>query len=114
MKRVEALVRPERLEAVRLALNEAGVTGLHIVNVVGRGEIGPQERRAGRAGETVLVDMLPKAKLETIVSDENVEVAIEVIREHSMTGDLGDGLIFVSDVEQSISIRTGETGSEAL
>jgi nitrogen regulatory protein P-II 1 len=114
MKRVEALVRPERLEAVKIALNEAGVSGLHVVNVVGRGEIPPQEQRAGRAGETVLIDMLPKAKLETVVSDENVEAVIEVIREHSMTGDLGDGLIFVSDVEQSVRIRTGETGPETL
>lgn len=114
MKRVEALIRPERLEAVKVALSEAGVTGLNVHTVVGHGEMAPEERRAGRAGETVLVDMLPKVKLDTVVSDWNVENVIAVIREHGGTGDLGDGLIFVSDIEEAISIRTGERGNETL
>ena len=112
MKRVEALIRPERLEAVKIALSEAEVTGLNVSNVVGRGEMPPEERRAGRAGETVLVELLPKLKLETIVSDWNVENVIAVIREHGGVGDLGDGLIFVSDVEEAVSIRTGERGND--
>jgi nitrogen regulatory protein P-II 1 len=114
MKRVEALIRPERLEQVKVALSEAGVTGLHVLNVIGRGEIPPQEQRAGRAGETVLVDLLPKVKLETIVSDGNVENVIAVIREHGAVGDLGDGLIFVSDVQDAVRIRTGERGNATL
>ncbi len=114
MKRVEALIRPERLEAVKIALSEAEVTGLNVSTVVGRGEMPPEERRAGRAGETVLVDLLPKLKLETIVSDWNVENVIEVIREHGGIGDLGDGLIFVSDIGEAISIRTGERGNDTL
>lgn len=114
MKRVEALIRPERLEPVKLALSEAGVTGLHVIHVVGRGELPPQAQRVGRAGETVRVDLLPKVKLETIVSDGNVENVIGVIREHAAIGDLGDGLIFVSDVEDAIRIRTGERGSNTL
>ena len=95
MKRVEALIRPERLEPVKIALSEAGITGLNVSNVVGRGEMPPEERRAGRAGEMVLVDLLPKLKLETVVSVSNVENVIAVIREHCAGGDLGDGLIFV-------------------
>ena len=114
MKRVEALIRPESLEPVKIALSEAGITGLNVSNVVGRGEMPPQEIRAGRAGEMVLVDLLPKVKLETVVSDSNVENIIAVIREHGAVGDLGDGLIFVSDVEDAISIRTGERGNDTL
>lgn len=114
MKRIEALIRPERLEAVKLALSEAEVTGLHVLNVVGRGELPPQAQRAGRAGETVMVDLLPKVKLETIVSDRNVENVIAAIREHGAVGDIGDGLIFVSDVEDAVRIRTGERGNDTL
>ncbi len=108
------MIRPERLEPVKIALSEAGVTGLNVSTVVGRGELAPQEVRAGRAGETVLVDLLPKVKLETVFSDSNVENVIAVIREHGAVGDLGDGLIFVSDVEDAIGIRTGEHGNETL
>jgi nitrogen regulatory protein P-II 1 len=114
MKRVEALIRPERLEPVKIGLSEAGVTGLSVSTVVGRGELPPEERRAGRAGETVFVDMLPKLKLEAIVPDGNVENVIAVIREHAGVGDLGDGLVFVSEIEDAISIRTGERGSDSL
>ena len=108
------MIRPERLEPVKIALSEAGVTGLNVSTVVGRGELAPQEVRAGRAGETVLVDLLPKVKLGTVFSDSNVENVIAVIREHDAVGDLGDGLIFVSDVEDAIGIRTGEHGNETL
>ncbi len=114
MKRIEALIRPERLEPVKVALSEAGITGLHVTNVVGRGELPPQPQRVGRGGETVLIDMLPKLKLETIVSEGNVENVIAVIREHGAKDDLGDGLIFVSSVEDAIHIRTGDRGSKAL
>ena len=101
------MIGQERLEPVKIALSEAGVTGLNVSTVVGRGELAPQEVRAGRAGETVLVDLLPKVKLETVFSDSNVE-------KHGAVGDLGDGLIFVSDVEDAIGIRTGEHGNETL
>ena len=113
MKKIEAIIRPEKLEPVKLALIEAGVTGLHVEQVVGHGN----QRgvvHSSRGGESYVIDMLPKVKLDTVVSDWNVENVIAVIREHGAVGDLGDGLIFVSDIEEAISIRTGERGNETL
>lgn len=114
MKRIEALIRPERLEPVKVALAAAGITGMHVSNVVGRGELPPEVRHAGRTGQTVTIDLLPKVKLETVVAAVNAEDVIAVIREHAAAGDIGDGLIFVSDIEDSIRIRTGERGPDTL
>ncbi len=113
MKKIEAIIRPERLTAVKDALAEAGFSGLNAVQVMGRGvQRGIVHR--GRGGGTVVVDMLPKTKVEVVLRDEDVEKAIEIIIESARTGEIGDGKIFVSDVSQVIRVRTGERGVTAI
>ena len=113
MNKVEAIVRPERLEQVKDALAAAGFVGLNIVNVTGRG-VQKGIVHSGRGGEEYRVDMLPKSKIELVVSDPNTEKAIDVIVDAARTGSIGDGKIFVSPVSQAIRVRTGERGDEAL
>jgi len=113
MNKIEAIVRPERLEAVKEALAEAGFVGLNIVNVVGRG-VQKGIVHTGRGGEEYRVDMLPKAKIELVVSDANTEKAVATIVEASRTGSIGDGKIFISPVSDAIRVRTGERGDAAI
>ncbi len=113
MNKVEAIVRPERLEQVKDALAAAGFVGLNIVNVTGRG-VQKGIVHSGRGGEEYRVDMLPKSKIELVVSDPNTEKAIDIIVDAARTGWIGDGKIFVSPVSQAIRVRTGERGDEAL
>ena len=113
MNKVEAIVRPERLEQVKDALAAAGFVGLNIVNVTGRG-VQKGIVHSGRGGEEYRVDMLPKSKIELVVSDPNTEKAIDIIVDAARTGSIGDGKIFVSPVSQAIRVRTGERGGEAL
>ncbi len=113
MNKVEAIVRPERLEQVKDALAAAGFVGLNIVNVTGRG-VQKGIVHSGRGGEEYRVDMLPKSKIELVVSDSNTEKALDIIVEAARTGSIGDGKIFVSPVSQAIRVRTGERGDEAL
>jgi nitrogen regulatory protein P-II 1 len=106
MKLVMAIIKPERLDGVKSSLEEAGFFGLTITEVQGRGEqkgISLQYR-----GGTILVDLIPKVKIETIVNDNQVETVIEAIKKVAFTGKIGDGRIFVLPVEESIKIRTGE------
>ena len=113
MKKIEAIIRPERLEQVKVALVEAGITGLHVENVVGHGN----QRgviHTGRGGETYVIDMLPKVKLVTVISDYNVERVIDLVVQHARTGNIGDGKIFVSDVIDAVRVRTGERGNVVL
>ena len=113
MKKIEAIIRPERLEAVKVALVEAGITGLHVENVVGHGN----QRgviHSGRGGGSYVIDMLPKVKLVTVISDHNVERVIAAIIEHARTGNIGDGKIFISDIADAIRVRTGERGNAVL
>lgn len=113
MKKVEAIIRPEKLEPVKIALIDAGVTGLHVENVVGHGN----QRgvvHSSRGGESYVIDMLPKVKLTTVVSDWNVENVIKIVLEKAATGNIGDGKIFVSDVLKVVRIRTGEEDLEAI
>ena len=113
MKKVEAIIRPERLEPVKLALVEAGVTGLHVENVVGHGH----QRgviHSGRGGEQYVIDMLPKVKLVTVVNDGQVDDVIKIVVENAQTGNIGDGKIFISEVTEAVRVRTGERGAEAL
>ncbi len=112
MKKIEAVIKPFKLDEVREALAEVGVEGMTVSEVKGFG------RQKGHTeiyrGSEYTVDFLPKIKLEIVVPDENTEKSIEAISKSANTGKIGDGKIFVSEIEQAIRIRTGETGPEAL
>ena len=113
MNKVEAIIRPERLEAVKEALAAAGFIGLNIVNVTGRG-VQKGIVHTGRGGEEYRVDTLPKSKIELVVRDSDTEKVVDVIIQFSRTGSIGDGKIFISPVSEAIRVRTGERGESAL
>ncbi len=116
MKKIEAIIRPESLEPVKRKLIEGGITGLHVERVVGHGYQGGVVQ-AGRGGQFYVVDMIPKVKIITVISDFNVEPAINAIIEGARSegdGRTGDGKIFVTDVEEAVRVRTGERGREVL
>jgi nitrogen regulatory protein P-II 2 len=112
MKLITAIIKPFRLDDVRNALNEEGVHGMTVIEVKGFG------RQRGHTelyrGAEYVVDFLPKSKIEVAVDDGRVEQVIEAIIKVAKTGKVGDGKIFVTNLEQSIRIRTGETGDDAL
>jgi nitrogen regulatory protein PII len=112
MKKVEAIIKPFKLDEVREALSEIGVTGLTVTEVKGFG------RQKGHTelyrGAEYVVDFLPKVKVEVIISDTLVERAIEAVVMAARTGKIGDGKIFVTTVEQVVRIRTGESGEAAV
>ena len=112
MKKIEAIIKPFKLDEVKEALQDVGVQGLSVIEVKGFG------RQKGHTelyrGAEYVVDFLPKVKIEVILDDDQVDGAIEAIIEAAKTEKIGDGKIFVSTVEQAIRIRTGETGSDAL
>ena len=113
MKKIEAIVRPEKLDEVKHALAENGYIGLNIVGVTGRG-VQKGIVHAGRGGETYSVDMLPKVKIEVVVTDKNCDDVINIIVKAARTGNIGDGKIFVLPVERAIRVRTGERDDEAV
>ena len=112
MKKIEAIIKPFKLEDVKDALTEAGITGMTVTDVKGYG------RQQGHSelyrGAEYIVDFLAKTKIELIVNDEEVENVVKLISESAKTGKIGDGKIFVMPVEDVVRIRTGETGSEAV
>ena len=112
MKKIEAIIKPFKLDEVREALSEVGVSGLTVTEVKGFG------RQKGHTelyrGAEYVVDFLPKVKIELVVADNGVDAAIESIVKAARTGKIGDGKIFVSDLEQVVRIRTGETGEGAI
>ncbi len=112
MKMVTAIIKPFKLDDVREALHEVGIAGITVTEVKGFG------RQKGHTelyrGAEYKVDFLPKLKLETAVREDLLEQVIEAIQKAALTGKIGDGKIFVSSLEQTIRIRTGETGPEAL
>jgi nitrogen regulatory protein P-II 1 len=113
MKKIEAIIRPEKLNEVKSALDDLGFHGMNFIQVTGRGA----QRgivHQGRGGEAVTVDMLPKLKLEVVVSDIAVERVIDAIIQAARTGNIGDGKIFVSPIEEAIRVRTGERGEVAV
>jgi nitrogen regulatory protein P-II 1 len=113
MHKVEAIIRPEKLNDVKNALAQAGFVGLNVVHVTGRGvQKGIVHR--GRGGQTYEVDMLPKVKLEVVVRDEDVEKVIDIIVQAARTGHIGDGKIFVIPVAEAVRVRTGERGETAI
>ncbi|HXH82866.1 MAG TPA: P-II family nitrogen regulator [Candidatus Tectomicrobia bacterium] len=113
MKKIEAIIRPEKLDDVKHALSENGFIGLNIVGVTGRG-VQKGIVHAGRAGQAYSVDMLPKVKLETVVADKDAETVVGIIQKAAATGNIGDGKIFIIPVEEAIRVRTGERGDIAV
>jgi nitrogen regulatory protein P-II 1 len=111
-KKIEAIIREEKLEDVKSALNEIGIVGMNIFEVRGHGRQGGITL-SGRNG-SYRVDMLPRIQINIVISDHNVEKAVQTIRAAAETGKIGDGLIFIYPVEEVIRIRTGERGREAL
>ena len=113
MKKIEAIIRPEKLTLVKYSLSEAGFYGLNTTQVTGRGG----QRgivHTGRAGQSITVDMLPKIKLELVVKNSDVETVIDIIIESARTGEIGDGKIFIHPIEDTIRVRTGERGDAAV
>lgn len=112
MKEIVAIIRPEKLEDVKKALEELGCNGVTVVEVKGRGrQLGITE---SYRGSDYRIDLLPKTRLEIIINDEDVEKITESIVKTAQTGDIGDGKIFISPVEDVIRIRTGESGEKAV
>ena len=112
MKKIEAIIKPFKLDEVKDALQEANLQGITVLEAKGFG------RQKGHTelyrGAEYVVDFLPKVKLEIIVADDMLDTALEAIKSAAQTGRIGDGKIFVSDVAEAIRIRTGETGDEAI
>ena len=112
MKKIEAVIKPFKLDEVKEALQEIGVQGLSVIEAKGFG------RQKGHTelyrGAEYVVDFLPKVKIEVVIDDSLLDQAIEAIVSAAKTGKIGDGKIFVSDVAQAIRIRTGEEGADAL
>ena len=112
MKKIEAIIKPFKLDEVKEALQAVGIQGITVTEAKGFG------RQKGHTelyrGAEYVVDFLPKVKLETVVPDDLVQKAVDAIQTAARTGRIGDGKIFISSVEQAIRIRTGESGNEAL
>ncbi len=112
MKKIEAIIKPFKLDEVKEALQEAGIQGLSVTEVKGFG------RQKGHTelyrGAEYVVDFLPKVKIEVVLTDDMVDAAIAAIIAAARTDKIGDGKIFVSNVEQAIRIRTGKTGDDAV
>jgi nitrogen regulatory protein P-II 1 len=112
MKKIEAIIKPFKLDEVKEALQEAGIQGLSVTEVKGFG------RQKGHTelyrGAEYVVDFLPKVKIEVVLTDDMVDAAVAAIVAAARTDKIGDGKIFVSSIEQAIRIRTGETGDDAV
>ena len=112
MKKIEAIIKPFKLDEVKEALQEIGVQGLSVIEVKGFG------RQKGHTelyrGAEYIVDFLPKVKIEVVLEDDQLDSAINAIVEAAKTDKIGDGKIFVSSIDQALRIRTGETGVEAI
>jgi nitrogen regulatory protein P-II 1 len=112
MKKIEAIIKPFKLDEVKEALNEVGLKGITVLEAKGFG------RQKGHTelyrGAEYVVDFLPKVKIEVILEDSQVERAVEAIQQAAHTGKIGDGKIFITNVEEAIRIRTGERGPDAI
>ena len=112
MKQVAAIVRPEKLEVIKDALLSANICGMTISQVQGCGK--QHGWKEFYRGTEVMLNMVPKVKIEIVVQDQEVQPLVDLIVSHAQTGEIGDGKIFVFPVEQAVRIRTGEAGSDAL
>ncbi|MDE1174120.1 MAG: P-II family nitrogen regulator [Parvibaculaceae bacterium] len=112
MKKIEAIIKPFKLDEVKEALQEVGLQGITVTEAKGFG------RQKGHTelyrGAEYVVDFLPKVKIEVVLNDELVDAAVEAIQRAARTGRIGDGKIFISTVEEAIRIRTGESGNDAI
>lgn len=112
MKKVEAIIRPGKLEDIKEALNSYNINGLTISQVMGCGL--QKGRKEYYRGTEVTMNLLPKIKIETVIKDEYLDEVINIITKASKTGEVGDGKIFIYNVEETIRIRTGERGEKAV
>ena len=112
MKKIEAIIKPFKLDEVKEALQEIGLQGITVLEAKGFG------RQKGHTelyrGAEYVVDFLPKVKVEVVLADESLDAAVEAIQKAAKTGRIGDGKIFISTVDEAIRIRTGETGGDAI
>ncbi len=112
MKKIEAIIKPFKLDEVKEALQSIGITGMTVIEAKGFG------RQKGHTemyrGAEYIIDFLPKLKIELVIASDQVEAVVDAIKTTANTGKIGDGKIFVTGVEQAIRIRTGETGTNAL
>ncbi len=112
MKKIEAIIKPFKLDEIKEALQEVGLQGITVVEAKGFG------RQKGHTelyrGAEYVVDFLPKVKIEVVIEDSQLDAAVEAIQKAAHTGRIGDGKIFISTVEEAIRIRTGERGAEAI
>lgn len=112
MKKIEAIIKPFKLDDVKEALNEIGIHGMTVSEVKGYGR--QKGHKEVYRGAEYVVDFVPKIKIEIVVPEENLDEVVEKIQASASTGKIGDGKIFISSVEQVIRIRTGETGADAI
>ena len=112
MKQIECIIRPAKLEEVKEALGKYGIKGMTVTNVIGCGL--QQGKTEVYRGNTYTINLLPKVKLEVVVPDSSVDQIIDIIVENARTGEIGDGKIFISDLLNTVRIRTGETGEKAI
>jgi len=112
MTKIEAIIRPGKMDDVKEALDEIGIKGITVMNVMGAGK--QRGRTQYYRGQEYVVNLLDKTKLEIVVSDDIVEAAIEAITKAAFTGEIGDGKIFISKVSDVVRIRTGERGDVAI
>jgi nitrogen regulatory protein P-II 1 len=112
MKKIEAIIKPFKLDEVKDALSEVGVQGMTVTEVKGFGRTGG--KKEVYRGSAYVVDFVPKVKVEIIVPNDNLQQVVTVITEAARTGKIGDGKIFITPVDEVIRIRTGETGEDAI
>jgi len=112
MKKIEAIIKPFKLDEVKAALNDVGVQGMTISEVKGYGR--QKGHKETYRGTEYMIEFIPKMKIEVAVSDQQAQKVIETIMRSAKTGSIGDGKIFVTDLKDTIRIRTGETGESAL
>lgn len=112
MKKIEAIVRPGKLEDVKDALGKYGIHGMTVVQVIGCGL--QKGKKEIYRGQEFTIDLLPKFKIEMVVKDDQMKEVVELLKTTAYTGKIGDGKIFISNIEDAVRIRTGETGEDAV
>ena len=112
MKKVEALIKPFKLDEVKDALSEVGIQGMTVTEVKGFGRTGG--KKEVYRGSAYVVDFVPKVKVEIVVTDDQTQQVLDAIEKSAKTGRIGDGKIFVTPIEEAVRIRTGERGKEAI